>query len=361
MSDITSPERATSLLDAFASREQNLPAVSSGQSVPADVFGQRAFGAQRVAIRRDPARILDIMRSLAASAGERYYYRYPVKSGGATSYIEGPSIALANDLAREYGNLSIDTKVVDIGTHWMIYARVTDYETGSELVRPFQQRKSQKTTGDADRQQDIALQIGASKAIRNVVVNFLQTYADFAYEEARGSLVAAIGKDLAKWREKARAGIEQRQIALPRVERVIGRPLSDWLAADVAKVRTMLQGIDEGMATLDETFPPLPAAEAAPEPEKPATDAQEPAAAPVAPAAPEEPPTTPAPLKTEVSEETTATADADAQDRAREAGSNAALNGKKRISPKGLSPAEAEAWFDGYDTRKLELDGGADA
>ena len=53
------------------------------------------------------------------------------------------------------------------------------------MTRPFQQRKGQRgmRTGD-DRALDIAFQIGASKAIRNVICNSLQSFADFAYLDA---------------------------------------------------------------------------------------------------------------------------------------------------------------------------------
>ena len=77
-----------------------------------------------------------------------------------------------------------------MGDAWIIYARLMDLETGFAMTRPFQQRKGQKAmkTDDA-RALDIALQIGVSKAIRNVVCNGLQTFADFAFEEARDALV----------------------------------------------------------------------------------------------------------------------------------------------------------------------------
>ena len=57
-----------------------------------------------------------------------------------------------------------------MGDAWIIYARLMDLETGFAMTRPFQQRKGQKAmkTDDA-RALDIALQIGVSKAIRNVV------------------------------------------------------------------------------------------------------------------------------------------------------------------------------------------------
>jgi hypothetical protein len=125
------------------------------------------------------------------------------------------------------------------------------------MTRPYQQRKGQRSIGeDADRQRDAALQIGVSKAIRNVIVNALQTFSDFAFEEARGSLVGRIGKDLNRWRQNTVAKLEPK-VDIKRVEAVMGRPAPEWLAPDVAQVIAMMKAVADGMATWDEQFPPL--------------------------------------------------------------------------------------------------------
>jgi hypothetical protein len=130
---------------------------------------------------------------------------------------------------------------------------------------------------DADRQLDIAYQIGQSKAIRNVIVNCLGSFADYALEEARNSLVEKIGKDLASWRERTIQGIAKVPVELKRVERVIGRASKDWLAPDISQVISMLRSIADGMATIDETFPPDQTVET---PEKPLPEETKSASAP---------------------------------------------------------------------------------
>jgi hypothetical protein len=225
--------------------------------------GLRVVGAQQVAVHRDEGKVLARLKVLAAAAGDAWYYRWPVKNKktGKTDWIEGPTIALANDVSRTYGNDEVDTRVVDLGDSWLIYARFTDYETGYSLTRPFQQRKSQRTMGDdPDRQRDIAFQIGCSKAIRNVICNALTTFADFAFQEAKNSLVDKIGRDLPKWRARTIEKLEAK-VDVKRVEAVLGRVTADWLAPDVASIIAMMKAIQDGMATLDETFPPLAPAE----------------------------------------------------------------------------------------------------
>jgi hypothetical protein len=251
-------EGRTKLLDAFAAapeRNDRQVALAPSMALSSE---STAVGAQAVAVRRDEQDILRKLKIVASAAGTDFFYRFPVKNRreNRTDWIEGPSIKLANELARLYGNCEINTRVLDIGDSWIIYARFTDYETGFSMVRPFQQRKNQRSMkGDDARALDIALQIGVSKAIRNVVTNSLQTFADFTFEEARSALVDKIGTDLANWRTRTIEGLQRRDIELSRVEAVIGRTSKEWLAPDVARIIAMMKAIADGMATVDETFP----------------------------------------------------------------------------------------------------------
>ncbi len=247
-----------SALDDFAAAGQN-QMVAAPSVQPMMSPGDRVFGAQQVAVYRDEARILQKLAALGAAAGDDWFYRFPVNSkNGQKSFIEGPSIKLANDVARIYGNCEVDTRVVDLGPSWLIYARFTDFESGYALTRPFQQDKNASRMGGDDqaRKLDIAFQIGVSKAIRNVVSNALQTFADFAFNAARNSLVEKIGKNVVKWREQMQVRLKDRGVELQRVEYVIGRSAADWTAPDIAKVIAMMKAIGDGMATIDETFPP---------------------------------------------------------------------------------------------------------
>lgn len=259
MTDTYTREERRDALDEFASmaepvNEAQLPVVAAPPSAMPAVYG-----AQQLAIKRDTRRVLREIKELASAAGEDWYYRFPVKNKrkGTTDYVEGPTIKLANDVARIYGNCEVDCRATDLGTVVLYHARFIDLETGFALTRPFQQRKGVAKMGDdAGRNEDAGFQIGASKAIRNVVVNALQTYADFAFIEAKSALVDRIGSNLAGWRQRAVDRISA-LASLDRVEAVVGRPAKDWLAPDVARVIAMGRAISEGMASVDETFPPL--------------------------------------------------------------------------------------------------------
>jgi hypothetical protein len=223
------------------------------------------FGAQQVAVRRDESEILAKIKLMAAAAGEDWYYRFPVrkkvrdeetgKEEWVTEYIEGPSIKCANNVSRLYGNCDIDTRVFDAGSHYMFYARFMDLETGYSLVRPFQQRKSQKAMKtDAGRQEDIVFQIGASKAIRNVTTNAIEFFTTFAWTEAKNSIIEKVGKKLEYYRTRVIERLAEMRIDIRRVEIVRGRPAKDWLATDVARTIAELQAIQDGMSTVSETY-----------------------------------------------------------------------------------------------------------
>jgi hypothetical protein len=217
---------------------------------------RRPQGAQPVAVRRKTTAVLAEIKALAAAAGEAWYYRWPVKDGDSKKWIEGASIKLANDLARTYGNCHVDVEVEENDTSWIFSATFSDLETGFSMTRPYQQRKNQRSIrGDADRQRDIAFQIGVSKAIRGIIVNSLQTYAEYGLEEARNALVDKIGKNLEGSRERLAQVIADRKIEPDRVERAIGRVIKEMLAPDIARVLAMIKTIDDGMASANETFP----------------------------------------------------------------------------------------------------------
>lgn len=257
----TREERRTALDDFAATKlqepsDENLPAVFQQQQTPMETV----HGAQRVAVLRDERRIFERLRALAAAAGEEFYYRYPVrnKRRGTTEWIEGPSIKLANDVARIYGNDEVDCRFTEQAGTWIFYSRFVDLETGYSLTRPFRARANTSRLGgdDNERREDISFQIAASKSIRNVIVNALRTYSDFAFEEAKASLVDKIGSDIERWRRNAIDRIKA-HVTLDRVEAVVGRSAADWLAPDIARVIAMMKSVVDGMSALNETFPPL--------------------------------------------------------------------------------------------------------
>ena len=260
--------------------QEIVPAGGRGD-LPGMTITDAVITARKVEVERDEAKVLRRIKALAAAAGDDWFYRFPVKNRktGKTDWIEGPSVKCANNVARLFGNCQVDTRVLDAGDSWIIYARFVDYETGFSMTRPFQQGKGASRLGgeDQSRRLDIAFQIGVSKAIRNVVCNALEVHTNYAFEEAKENLVGRVGRNLTEYKARTKERIEGFGIELKQVEAQVGRPLDQWLAPDVARVIAEIKAIQDGMATVDETWPLA----APPEPKRddePAPAAAEPAA-----------------------------------------------------------------------------------
>ena len=278
--DVLDPVASDEFAEAFArggpagGDVSVLPAASLSQM--ADIWGT-ATTARKVEVQRDEAKVLQKITAYAAAAGEHWFYRWPVKNRrkGTTDIVEGISIKGANAISRLFGNDSIDVRVIDAGRSFLIYAKFSDLETGYSLVRPFQQDKGgAKLGGDDDaRRLDMALQIGVSKAIRNVINNALETFCTFGLEMAKSNLVGRVGKDLPRYRARLAQKFADLGVDIKRVEATAGRPLDQWLAPDVARIIAEVRAVDDGMASADETWPVA----APPEPRRTdaATDANE--------------------------------------------------------------------------------------
>jgi len=239
-----------------------------GGAAPLEKIGQAItimeskapVGAQKVAQMRDEQRILAKIKTYAAAAGEDFYYSWKVnnRKENRQDIVEGPSIKAALTVARLFGNCEVQVRVKDSdkGTHWIFYARFYDVETGYVLERAFQQRKSQNVgMGDGDRAQDIIFQIGQSKAIRNVICNALDTFTNFAMEQAKEAIVQKIGKNLPVYRDKLKARFAELGVDIKRPEAAIGLPVDKWLAQHMARLVSEIQSVNDGFSDPDETWP----------------------------------------------------------------------------------------------------------
>jgi len=282
--------------------ESNMPVPSDGRT-NIEIQGS-IITAQRVAVPRNHTALLQKLAALSGAMGRQYIYSWPVKdrARGGEMTVEGPTIKLANDLAREYGNCIVDVRVQDFPGYWLFYARFVDLETGFSMTRSFQQRKSQNTgMKDVDRATDIVFQIGQSKAIRNVVVNSLSTYVEYMMEEAKKNLLEWVGNNAEKAHTYIDKVVDQHQIAINRIEATVGRARSKWTVGDIAKVLTECRGISENMTRADDVYPTADskakADKAETEPEKPAAKKPAKKAAAKKPAETEAEPEDPRPAK----------------------------------------------------------------
>lgn len=256
MSEIGLTERNRQMEDAF--EEPNVPALAPAGPQMVTIE-DRPSGAMKVAVERHNGKVLAKLKAIAASAGDDFFYRWPVNGrDGKKDWVEGPSVKCTNAVAREFGNCTVKVRAFDQGAHWMIQAQFVDLQTGYVLERPFQQRKGQNIGGkmDKDRALDMVFQIGVSKATRNVVCNALSEFVDYAFAEAKDAIVGRVGKELEKYRGRVNSRLQELKVPVDRVEAQIGKPIDKWLAPDVARVIAEIQSVSDGMADADEMWPP---------------------------------------------------------------------------------------------------------
>src|SRR3954470_17858297 len=117
-------ERAA-MVEAFKAPATGNELVPAGGALPSVEITDGVVTARKVEVQRDEGGILRKIGVLAAWAGEDWLYSYPVKNRrtGRTDTIEGLSIKGANSVARLWGNCSVDCRVVDAGTDWILYGR----------------------------------------------------------------------------------------------------------------------------------------------------------------------------------------------------------------------------------------------
>ena len=249
----------TSMLDQLDGPKNAGSLVPVQNSTMISVTGE-IVTAQKVAYPRNMGEVFRRIGINAAVAGARWFYRIPFKnkSTGQTDYVEGISIKGVNGVFREYGNCLLTTRVQDTATHWIIYARFVDLETGSTYDRPFQQRKGQDTgMKDAERRADMVFQIGVSKATRNVLANALEDLCAHALESAKSGLVARVNKNPAGAKKWIVDHLAELEIDIKRVAKVYGRNVENWTVPDLAKIYAEITSIEDGMVDASEMYPPI--------------------------------------------------------------------------------------------------------
>lgn len=227
-------------------------------NLPAQIsITQRFVTAQVVQNPRRIPAVVGKLREMAMVGSERFYYRWEVKNtDGTKKPVEGLSIKGANSLAMIYGNCSIDVDGRETETHYYIKATFIDLESGANMTREFRQRKKMNLGKrmDADRAEDIAFQIGQSKAIRNVITNALDPFATEMLEQAQKGVLARIERNPEKALNWILETAGSHNVSLQRLELYVARPKAEWVAVHMAKLYGALNALEDGMDTANNIF-----------------------------------------------------------------------------------------------------------
>jgi len=125
---------------------------------------------------RDIDAVVTAIIKEAKFAKKTFYYNWSTNNkDGSKGKVEGGSIGLAMSIARNLQNNAIVTDVTEDRSHYIFTATFIDLENNFAVQRSFRQSKRANAGATAkmvnERAEDIAFQIGQSKAIRNSVLS----------------------------------------------------------------------------------------------------------------------------------------------------------------------------------------------
>lgn len=199
---------------------------------------------------------------MAASCGrlalaERAIYR-------VTNRGEGPSVHLARELARIWGNVTYGVHELrrdDEAGMSEIQAFAWDVQANVRSTRTFQVPHQRMAGGKRKALVDLTdvylnnQNIG-SRAVRECIFTVLPTwFVDAAEARCRQTLRDGDGKPLAERINDAVAAFESQGIRQAQLEDKIGRKRGQWDAGDVASLAVLYQSLQRGDVTVAEEFP----------------------------------------------------------------------------------------------------------
>lgn len=212
--------------------------------------------------RSVPAAIAALRESCSQKElAERAFYRFP-RSGQTVS---GPSVHLARELARIWGNVTYgihELRRDDLAGESEMQAWAWDVQTNTRTSRTFinkherdTKRGRQKLTDLRDIYESNTNQ--GSRAVREAIFAILPPwFVDQAKELCMEALRTGGGKPLGQRVADAVKAFEGIGVKVDRLEDRLGSPREKWDEQDVAQLVVTYQAISRGEVRKEDEFPP---------------------------------------------------------------------------------------------------------
>ena len=211
---------------------------------------------------RDTQRARDQMQDSCRQMGlaERAFYRFP-RAGGA---VEGPTVHLARELARCWGNIQyghIELARDDVAGMSEMQAFAWDVETNARSSLGFQVPHVRDTRDGAVPLMDArdVYENNANNGARRLREVILSILPPWFVEDAKGlcrqTLADGGGKPLPQRVAECVAGFEALGIARERVEAKVGKPSGEWTPFDVGQLGVTWRSIQNREVNIDDEFP----------------------------------------------------------------------------------------------------------
>jgi hypothetical protein len=237
------------------------------------------------------------MRESCAQMGlaERAFFRFP--RGGQT--VAGPSVHLARELARCWGNIDYGIKELrrdDVGHYSEMQAWAWDMQTNARSTTTFVVPHMRDKRGGPEVLTDLrdVYENNANQGARRLRETIFSIMPTWFTEEAKAlctkTLTDGGGKPIATRIADALRAFEGLGVRVDRLERRFG-PSTGWTVHDVAQLLVVYASIQQGTVNADDEFPQERVTTSdvlapAPAPASPPADAAPPVATPPAQPAP---------------------------------------------------------------------------
>lgn len=217
---------------------------------------------------RDEALAIHKMREACGriALAEMAFFKFP--RGGST--VQGPSVHLARELARCWGNINYGVSELDrddlAGKSEMI-AYAWDVQTNARSATNFIVPHKRDKKGGAEALVDMRdiYENNANNAARRLREMIFSVLPKWFVEEAKGLCRATLekgegDKPLTTRIADAIAALEKLGISRERVEAKVGAKSAAWTPVDIANLSVAWKSIRNKEVSADEEFPPIGAA-----------------------------------------------------------------------------------------------------
>lgn len=213
---------------------------------------------------RDMAKAIEEMRQSCRQKGlaDRAFFKFP---RGGTS-VAGPSVHLARELARCFGNIQYGIQELrrdDLGHYSEMQAWAWDVQTNTRssqtFVVPHKRDKKggpEVITDLRDIYENNANQ--GSRRLREAIFSILPTwFTEEAKDICTDTMANGGGKTIPQRIADAVKAFDALGVKVDRLEAKIGAKSGDWTAQDLAGLSVSHSSIKQGTVSVDEEFPPI--------------------------------------------------------------------------------------------------------
>lgn len=221
---------------------------------------------------RDPAAAIRMMREACQQPrlAERAFFRFPRGRdiNGKPVFVSGPSIHLARELARCWGNVQYgiaEMRRDDDAAQSEMLAFAWDVQTNTRNSSAFINPHMRDKSGGPERLTDMrdiyeSNANAGARRVREAIFAILPTwFVEEAEDLCHKTLSEGGGKPLAQQVADAITGFANTGITQAQIEAKLGRPSAEWIEQDVAQLRVIYRSIQRGEVSQDEEFPPATA------------------------------------------------------------------------------------------------------